>query len=307
MKPSIPLFRFSACVFLSGAALAQPTGPFTASGPMTTSRANHAATLLQGRRVLITGGDSYAAAIPGVPAAAPLVVAQSPGTFTAIADMTTPRWVHTATLLPDGQVLIAGGENASSPLLSSTEIYDPATQTFTPSGNMTMARSGHTATLLADGRVLIVGGDSIGSAEIYDPSTGSFTATGSLLMPRNGPNATLLEDGRVLVTGGTAGGFTPSGYLPIGDAEVYDPSPGVFTSGGAYAGVLANNTVPSDGFGATSTLLPDGTVMFGTEPAAQVYDPSIRAFALRGRSPLPIGGGTRWPRLISWGNRQTCF
>jgi hypothetical protein len=224
----------------------------------------------------------------GVAGCSPLALGQSPGTFTATGSMATARRLHTATLLMDGRVLIAGGENESprdTPLFT-TEIYDPVKQTFTPSANMMTGRSGHTATLLPDGRVLIAGGDSIvlsspgnGSAELYDPSTGSFTATGSLLMARLGFNATLLANGKVLITGGVAGAL--SGNV-VGDAEIYDPSTGSFTAAGAYAGSLAILTIAISGFASTSTLLPDGMVLWATEPAAQVYDPVTAAFSLRG-------------------------
>jgi len=205
--------------------------------------------------------------------------AQSSGAFTAVPSMGTGRSAHTATLLLDGRVLIVGGESGSAqrPLFT-TEIYDPATQTFTPSGNMTTARSRHTATLLPDGRVLIVGGDTAGSAELYDPSTGSFTATGSLLIPRKGFNATLLNDGKVLITGGVSRS-TQFGDV-IGDAEVFDPATGMFTAAGDYAGTLANLAITTFGFASTSTLLPNGTVLFATEPSAQVFDPVRGAFSL---------------------------
>jgi len=119
------------------------------------------------------------------------------GQFTPTGNMAMARAHHTATLLPNGKVLIAGGEGDEGNLqpLDSAELYDPSTGMFTPTGSMTPVRTWHTATLLANSKVLIAGGSNRGdtfqplaSAELYDPSTGMFTPTGSMTtVQRTGP------------------------------------------------------------------------------------------------------------------------
>jgi hypothetical protein len=146
-------------------------------------------------------------------------------TFAPTGDMNLPRVDHTAALLPDGRVLVAGGY---APLVTSTaEIYDPATGKWTFTGSMTVERAIYTATSLQNGLVLVAGGFSDPSgdiitptADLYDPATGVWTATGSMHNPHAEHTATLLQDGTVLVTGGGNAHGVP---FPT---EIYHPSTG---------------------------------------------------------------------------------
>src|SRR4029453_9683969 len=124
----------------------------------------------------------------------------------------TARFHHTSTLLPDGRVLVAGGEHGHDPL-ASAELYDPATGTWSDTGNLSTARDSDTATLLPNGMVLVAGGRatdpgaSLASAELYHPASGTWSLTGSLDTGRLYHTATLLPNGLVLVAGGQQTGI----------------------------------------------------------------------------------------------------
>jgi hypothetical protein len=131
------------------------------------------------------------------------------GTWSPACSMATGRYFHTATLLLNGKVLVAGGAQSGpgSDAMASAELYDPDTDTWSPAGSMAHPRASHTATLLPDGKVLVAGGD-IGagtSAELYDPETDTWSPTGSMAEDRSSHTATLLPDALVLVTGGEQG------------------------------------------------------------------------------------------------------
>jgi hypothetical protein len=128
----------------------------------------------------------------------------STGAFRQIGNVVKARIDHTATVLRDGSVLIAGGKTFEDQYLgdATAEVYDPATGAFSLTGGM-KPHVGHTATLLPNGKVLMTGGFSAEAAnELFDPATGAFTATAPMGWNRAAATATLLRDGRVLIAGG---------------------------------------------------------------------------------------------------------
>jgi len=255
------------------------------------------ATLLLGGRVLVVGGHNEA----GGSVASAQVYDPGSGTWTRTGDMTTPRRGFSVTRLPDGKVLVAGGEadlRTGNPVeLASAELYDPDTGTWTRTGSMAATRFGHTATLLSNGEVLVAGGagfapgaticcDPLAAAELYDPATGTWTVTGTMTTPRVDQTAVLLPDGRALVLGGA----------DAGAAEVYDPGSGTWTRTG-------NMPTPRSDFSAT--LLPDGRILVvggGNQkdaqglgvalPSADLYDPGSGSWTSTASLDIPRYGHT---------------
>lgn len=195
------------------------------------------------------------------------------GSFSPAADLGAGRISHTATLLNDGRVLVAGGQ-----ILASAELYDPVNDSWAATGSLTTGRYNHTATLLPNGKVLVTGGynaaTAFASAELYDPSTGTWSSVPDMSVARLYHTATLLRNGKVLVAGGTdVASVTAS-------AEIYDPA----TNNWSAAGSLINARNMH-----TATLLENGRVLVaggatGTPSiaSAELYDPATNTWSLTG-------------------------
>lgn len=192
------------------------------------------------------------------------------GTFKKTGSMNVPRIAHTATGLPNGEVLVAGGDSSSlgGSYLSSTELYNPTSGTWMLTGSMTSARENHQAVLLANGKVLVAGGfnasgGTLASAELFDPSTSTWTATGSMNTARSNFSLTLLTDGEVLAVQGTS-------------AELYNPATGTWTATGGPTSTVG---------GPNAALLQNGQVLAigeSFDTPSELYDPSSGTWSATG-------------------------
>jgi hypothetical protein len=284
-----------------GAQIFDPvSGKWASVGDPSATHPDGTATVLADGRVLLAGGlptdpQPVAGALGGTAAAE--IFDPATGKFSSTGSMTEGRWGHTATLLEDGRVLIAGGGvehsmgdvrrtmatprrptgNATMSMVATAEIYDPSTGKFTKTGSMTEPRDGASAVRLQDGRVLIVGGGdegnlAVASAELYDPAAGKFTKTGQMSVGRYGFQAILLPDGRVLIASGT------NGQDDERSLEIYDPKAGKFVEAGSsgkrgyylVAPLSDGRALFIGGWDATVTI--PGTDL----KTCDIYDPSTR-------------------------------
>jgi hypothetical protein len=246
--------------------------------------------LLLNGKVLVAGGIGAA----GVTNAAE-IFDPAGGTWKPAGTLNTARYAHTATLLPNGKVLVAGGFAAT--FSASAELFDPISGTWTNTGSLNTPRYYHTATLLPNGKVLVTGGQNtsgyLTNSEVYDPASGVWSVTGSLNVGRVQHAATLLPNGKVLAVDGYKSAYLSS-------AEMYDPATGTW---------MTNTPLSSTREYQTATLLPNGKILvtggfgsMGATNATELYDPGLgypnteRPQIASITSPLSLGG-----RLVATG------
>jgi len=184
--------------------------------------------------------------------------------FVVTGTMTAARAYGTATVLLNGKVVFAGGQDINGVAQASVEVYDPATGQFSPLvATMSTARKSHTAVLLNNGTVLIAGGidgngNILNTAEIFDPTAGTLTLLSNTMSDSRALHAaTLLDNGQVLISGGQ------DATSIVNTAEIYDPALEQFICVGGVSATppLCNPSMSDSRMGHTATLLGDGSVL----------------------------------------------
>ncbi len=268
------------------------TGQWTfTTGAMNAARTIPTATLLPNGQVLVAGG--YDANDSTTVLASTELYDPVSQTWATNFDMTSVRGQQTTTLLPNGNVLLAGGYDGTN-ALASAELYfaptpPPSAGFWTTTGSLNTIRALYTLTRLPNGKVLAAGGEgagyfSVATAELYDPTLGIWTATGPLATDRYGHTATLLGNGKVLVAGGLQSFNT---YGNIASTELYNPTNGTWAT---------NQPMTTSRYGFTATLLGNGKVLaaggqshdasgYTGQASAELYDPNLGTWTLTGTMP----------------------
>jgi len=214
-------------------------------------------TLVQGQRFYGTLQDDNSAAT------SPTGLTATIGTSGSYGSLNTPRSFFGSVLLDNGKILLFGGYDTNSNLLSSAELYDPTTGLFSPTGSMAFPIVFPTYRKMSNGKVLIAGGLTgpvTNSAQIYDPATGIFSATGSMLQARLNFRLALLQNGKVMAIGGS------NGASALSSCELYDPATGTWSATGSLATARTQMV--------TTTLQTGKVLAAGGGIGAELYDPT---------------------------------
>jgi hypothetical protein len=242
------------------------TRTWSSAGSLPIPSWGHTATLLPNGKVLVVGGSQADGYHVGSSSGAELYDPQT-NSWSAAASMRTPRSFHTATLLPDGRVLVVGGVETSSDVsgqvLASAELYDPGTDAWAPAPPLSAARAKHDAILLANQHVLVFGGtqgfgyskatDALRSAELYDPITQTWSPAASMQYARILPTGLLLPDGRVLVVGDEGSNEqTSEVFYPASGQWSSTANPSVGRADAVAVQLRSGNVLVAGGIGETS-------------------------------------------------------